>query len=73
MLAPSLSALRVATRQASPSLRRAYHPTNTVGNNTPFDYQNRKAFTAKLIAFVTLGWSVPFVACGYQQWKIDHA
>ncbi|KAL8280842.1 hypothetical protein RQP46_006846 [Phenoliferia psychrophenolica] len=58
--------LRSASRQIVQQ-RRGVHIVNKVGDNFPFKYENKRAFTVWFSAVMTLGWAVPFVACGWQQ------
>ncbi|KAG8751702.1 hypothetical protein FRC12_012304 [Ceratobasidium sp. 428] len=46
--------------------RRSMHVDNVIGNNTPFSYQNKAAFAMKTFLFLGAGFSIPFVAVGYQ-------
>ncbi|KAG8766621.1 hypothetical protein FRC19_002697 [Serendipita sp. 401] len=69
---------RTVARQTSlaarPNLRqivqtRGAHMENTVYNNMPFNYRNRKTFAVKTAIFFVAGFSIPFVAVKYQLWK----
>ncbi|QRV91084.1 Cytochrome C oxidase subunit VIIc [Ceratobasidium sp. AG-Ba] len=66
----SLLAARTVTRNAMAMRqavgRRSMHVDNVVGNNTPFSYQNKAAFAAKVTLFLGAGFAIPFVAVGYQ-------
>ncbi|KIM33448.1 hypothetical protein M408DRAFT_326162 [Serendipita vermifera MAFF 305830] len=45
---------------------RGVHIENTVYNNMPFDYRNKKTFALKVAAFFITGFSIPFIAAKYQ-------
>ncbi|KAF8332772.1 uncharacterized protein EI90DRAFT_2995067 [Cantharellus anzutake] len=45
---------------------RGVHIENTVYNNMPFQYRNKKAFAFKTVAFLGFGFSIPILAAGYQ-------
>ncbi|PVF95867.1 hypothetical protein CPB86DRAFT_710324 [Serendipita vermifera] len=47
-------------------LARNVHIENTVHNNMPFSYRNKKAFAAKVAIFFATGFSIPFIAVKYQ-------
>lgn len=72
----SAAALRTVARPASQTVARRTlhfgHIENKVGNNFPFDYTKTVKFSLLFWGGITLGWAVPFVAIGWQQFKVDN-
>jgi len=65
---------RPAARNIARSVRtRGVHIENTVHNNMPFQYRNKKAFAVKLFVFSISGFSIPFLAAAYQLSKASAA
>ncbi|KAF8517847.1 cytochrome c oxidase subunit VIIc [Gautieria morchelliformis] len=58
--------LRRSVVRSSMVPSRSVHIENTVGNNMPFSYDNRKTFAVKLVLFMAGGFSIPFAAAYYQ-------
>ncbi|CAK5278455.1 unnamed protein product [Mycena citricolor] len=65
-LAPT--ALRIRLPTAGPALRRHAHG-HADYQHIPFSYANKTAFAAKCVAYLGLGFSLPFVALGWQWYK----
>ncbi|KLO10337.1 hypothetical protein SCHPADRAFT_942932 [Schizopora paradoxa] len=66
----ALPSARVASRaafaRATIPARRGIHIENEVYNNTPFNYKNKRAFTAGYFGLMSTLFTIPFVAVGYQ-------
>jgi len=65
---PSLSLL---ARHAGAAQRRGVHFENSLYHNTPFSYENKKAFTAGYFGVMATLFSIPFVAVGYHLKKFN--
>ncbi|KAF9518693.1 hypothetical protein BS47DRAFT_1289425, partial [Hydnum rufescens UP504] len=63
LLLRTTPAIRSVTRAQH---SRLLHVENTVYNNMPFQYRNKRAFAFKVVAYLGLGFSIPFVAANYQ-------
>ncbi|CUA73856.1 hypothetical protein RSOLAG22IIIB_01375 [Rhizoctonia solani] len=64
LIARTAARQTVALRQSIG--RRSMHVDNVIGNNTPFSYQNKAAFAAKVTVFFATGFFTPFVTVYYQ-------
>ncbi|KIP04180.1 hypothetical protein PHLGIDRAFT_120920 [Phlebiopsis gigantea 11061_1 CR5-6] len=59
-----LAASRAAPLRLTP--RGVAHFNHAAPPHLPFSFGNRNAFRAKYLAFVGLGFALPFVAAGWQ-------
>ncbi|EJT97650.1 cytochrome c oxidase subunit VIIc [Dacryopinax primogenitus] len=57
-------ASRAVARSAVQS--RGLHVENTVYNNMPFSYKNKRVFAVKMSLFLGVGFALPFIAAAYQ-------
>ncbi|GAA5839395.1 hypothetical protein JCM11251_003967 [Rhodosporidiobolus azoricus] len=65
----SLSAVRASARAPQQVARRHFHPENTFNNSMPFDQTNGTKLAIYMIAFFGGGFSTPFLAAAFQNWK----
>ncbi|KAJ7736160.1 hypothetical protein B0H16DRAFT_1574636 [Mycena metata] len=67
----TLSTIRQRPAALLPSnvSRRMMHAHADEYNNMPFDHSNRRRFAAKAFAYMGFGFTLPFIAVGWQWYK----
>ncbi|KAJ7483924.1 hypothetical protein B0H11DRAFT_2231665 [Mycena galericulata] len=66
---PALRAIRQPTTALRYSGRRLVHAHAEEYHNMPFDYSSRRNFAIKCAAYMGFGFSLPFVAWGWQWYR----